>query len=112
MNACVKKKPEIQYTVGGRPRCTQSPKKAKRSKRSLTHAPNGFKEGYATEDHTRGTLPFTIESPMSSNSADITTNPFMAFWTSARVFSITSTSLLKRINSCVSTVFILSSYLW
>ena len=93
------------------PLSIQSPRKARRSSRSFTHDPKGFKDGYATEDHRTGTFPITMELPICSNSADITTRPFMAFCTSFRVVSTISISLLNLISSCVSTVFMDSSYL-
>ena len=57
-----------------------------------------------------GTLPITMELPICSSSIDMSTSPLMAFCTSCSVIVTSSISRLNRINSCVSTVFIDSSY--
>lgn len=56
------------------------------------------------------TFPTTIEFPICSSSLLITTSPLMALITSASVLEIIFASPLKRMSSCVKTVFMDSSY--
>lgn len=55
MNACVKKKPLSQNTVGATPFSIQDPKNSSRRRRSVTQDPRGIKLGYAAELQRSGT---------------------------------------------------------
>mmetsp|Transcript_74172 Transcript_74172/g.140292 ORF Transcript_74172/g.140292 Transcript_74172/m.140292 type:complete len:246 (-) Transcript_74172:790-1527(-) len=110
MKACVKKNPLTQYRLGGFFDSNQLRKKSSRSKKSFTHAPKPFREGYETFPHPTGTLPFTMLLPIASNSPLITTKPFTARWISLRLDATSPMTRLKRISSCTSTVFMHSSY--
>ena len=109
MKAWVKKNPLIQYTLGAIPLFIHELKKDSLSSRSFTHEPSGFRDGYATAAHSPGTFPITMELPICSSSADISTSPLIAFCTSLSEEVTCATKRLNRINSCVSTVFMDSS---
>ena len=54
----------------------------KRVKKSRMYEPNGFNDGYDFFFHVAGIFDFNIDINTSSNSADMTTRPLIAFCTS------------------------------
>jgi hypothetical protein len=74
------------------------------SKRSLNQDINGFSDGYATFSQFCGTALFNILKYIESNSYDITTRPFIAFYNSSNDSLITTSSLLNLATSYKSTV--------
>ena len=65
MKLCVKKKPEIQNTMGG-PSLIHRSNIFNLANKSFVHAPSGFRLGYAASAHVAGTHPFTMLLPCVS----------------------------------------------
>ena len=74
--------------------------------RSSIHAASGLSDGYATASHIAGTWLLKSDVAIASSSADITTSPLSAFNTSESDRMKMLISLLYRMHSCASTVFI------
>ena len=78
-------------------------------------SPNGTRHDHRDSLRALPTLPLTfptiILSKTSSSSLDMTTRPLMALRMSCRLDLTTFVSLLKRISSWMSTVFIDSMYM-
>lgn len=72
--------------------------------------PRGLREGYDFEAHMAGSLPTSMLLNTSSSSVDMTTNPLMAFCKLVSDWRTTLVNRLKRMSSCLSTVFMDSLY--
>mmetsp|Transcript_10449 Transcript_10449/g.34353 ORF Transcript_10449/g.34353 Transcript_10449/m.34353 type:complete len:217 (+) Transcript_10449:617-1267(+) len=82
-----------------------------RSTRLATYDASGLSEGYDFLAQSSGILPLNIAFPTASRSPLITTSPLSALTESDRLLAIVVSKPLYRMHSCVSTVFMLCSYL-
>jgi hypothetical protein len=71
----VKKKPEIQKTLGASLLSSHFCRNSSRSRKSVTQLPCGLSEGYDTRAHMAGICPMAMLLPIASSSALITTRP-------------------------------------
>mmetsp|Transcript_31441 Transcript_31441/g.79874 ORF Transcript_31441/g.79874 Transcript_31441/m.79874 type:complete len:202 (-) Transcript_31441:8147-8752(-) len=108
MKACTKKKPDIQ-NMEGWPLSIHFWRNERRPRKSWTYPARGLSDGYDFLIHPAGTLPTVRAFATSSSSPDITMRPLSALRRLARVERTTAMRPLKRMSSCASTVFMLSS---